>query len=137
MLAGGGYASFCVDAKELITLGHGYDVLVYPCINCGVGIYAQPEALRGAASNGMLQAVTLRMKFSARVKRALLHVRFNGLDLDSKAGTKSDPYWLELPLTAELVRQGLNDLHIALARQGPIANETMVLEQVWVVVRYR
>ena len=55
VLAGGGYASFCVPADELVDLGHRYDVPVYPCINCpgtfDCGAGNGFEALRGAAAN--------------------------------------------------------------------------------------
>ena len=55
LLAGGGYASFCVPAAELVELGHCYDVPVYPCINCpgtfDRGAGRGFEALRGAAAN--------------------------------------------------------------------------------------
>jgi len=55
VLSGGGYASFCVPAEELIELGHRYGVPVYPCINCpgtfGLGGERGFEALRGAAAN--------------------------------------------------------------------------------------
>ncbi len=55
LLAGGGYASFCTPAAEMIALGHRYDVPVYPCINCpgtfDRGADRGFEALRGAAAN--------------------------------------------------------------------------------------
>ena len=55
LLAGGGYASFCTPAAEMIALGHRYDVPVYPCINCpgtfDRGAGRGFEALRGAAAN--------------------------------------------------------------------------------------
>ena len=55
VLAGGGYASFCVPAEELIELGHRFDVPVYPCINCpgtfDLGADRGFESLRGAAAN--------------------------------------------------------------------------------------
>ena len=55
VLAGGGYASFCVPAEELVELGHRHGVPVYPCINCpgtyDLGAGDGFAALRGAAAN--------------------------------------------------------------------------------------
>ncbi len=55
LLAGGGYASFCVPAAELVELGHRCDVPIYLCINCPGTFDRGPgrgfEALRGAAAN--------------------------------------------------------------------------------------
>ena len=51
MLIGGGYTVFTNPAQELVKLGHGHNVPVYPCINCGLGVFGSDEAMRGAASN--------------------------------------------------------------------------------------
>ena len=55
VLSGGGYASLCMPAEELIELGHRHDVPVYPCINCpgtfSLGAGEGFESLRGAAAN--------------------------------------------------------------------------------------
>ena len=51
MLIGGGYTVFTNPARELVNLGHRHDVPVYPCINCGLKVFASDETMRGAASN--------------------------------------------------------------------------------------
>ena len=51
MLIGGGYTVFTNPARELVKLGHRHNVPVYPCINCGLGVFGSDEAMRGAASN--------------------------------------------------------------------------------------
>lgn len=51
LLVGGGYTVFTNPVQELVRLGHRYEVPVYPCINCGLDIFASDEAMRGAASN--------------------------------------------------------------------------------------
>ena len=55
VLAGGGYASFCQPAEDLIELGHRFEVPVYPCINCpgtfDLGADWGFDSLRGAAAN--------------------------------------------------------------------------------------
>ncbi len=51
LLIGGGYTVFTNPARELVKLGRRYEVPVYPCINCGLGVFGSDEAMRGAASN--------------------------------------------------------------------------------------
>ena len=51
LLTGGGYMPLTNPAEELVRLGHGHDVPVYPCINCDAPIPGNDAELRAAASN--------------------------------------------------------------------------------------
>ena len=51
LLVGGGYMPYTNPFEELVSLGHQYEVPVYPCINFGVNDTKQDAAVRGAATN--------------------------------------------------------------------------------------
>ena len=51
LLTGGGYVCYSTPAEELVTLGHRFEVPVYPCINCPANYTLGGNNLRAAASN--------------------------------------------------------------------------------------
>ena len=51
LLTGGGYVCYSTPAEELVSLGHRFEVPVYPCINCPANYALAGGNLRAAASN--------------------------------------------------------------------------------------
>ena len=236
LLTGGGYVCYSTPAEELVSLGHRYDVPVYPCINCPANFKLGADSLRGAAANfwsagadgiylwnfhyigklategygrptvqsyvqhlpeiadarrlkyldktfavnrrvweqyqrasampplpmslggaaggrahmiparvgddvaaaqqaGRLRDVTLRVQAKGAVAGDKLAVALND-QRAQQAVTRADT-WTEFPLEASAVRQGVNQLKVAIAGRAESAAEPLVVEQVQVRVRYR
>jgi len=90
-----------------------------------------PTALR----NGALRDVTLRLKLTGLVEGDLLSIRFNGADVGEAGGVDADEFE-EQPLDPAVVKQGVNELALAVARRGTAAREALTLQEVSVGIRY-
>ena len=94
------------------------------------------DDIPAASRSGVLQEVTLRLKVTGAAEGRLLRVEFDGMGID-KAGTSvHTSQCAEQPLSPTAVKQGTNELKVALARRGATAEEALTLQEVSVLVRY-
>ncbi|MEO2045300.1 MAG: hypothetical protein ABGX16_01855 [Pirellulales bacterium] len=90
-----------------------------------------PSALR----EGKLRSVALRLELQRAVEGDSLAIRFNGASEKAKIVTRDQPIVLPLPPLA--VKQGVNQLQLAIAHRGESAAGEIVLEQALVNIGYR
>ena len=93
------------------------------------------DDIPGALRDGKLGEVKLQLKPRGAVPGDALGVRFN--DAPAQATVAARDRWLVLPLPPRAVKQGVNQLRLAIARRGQSAGEEIVIAQARVDVHYR
>jgi hypothetical protein len=88
----------------------------------------------GAVRGGKLRDATLRLQSSGAVAGDELAVEFNGAVAEVSVAAAGG---LEQRLPPTAVKQGINQLHLAIARRGPSAAQPIVITGTRVDVRYR
>ena len=94
------------------------------------------DNIQAAADGGSLKSLSLGLKLDADAKPERLVVRFNGHAVGDGARRADDSKWVDFPLEPAIVKQGINQLEVAMRDSGP-KTEDAQLVQVWVTVRYK
>lgn len=107
--------------------------------NAGQGSHTVPvrigDDIPAAVRDKKLKDVTLQMQLGGAVAGDVLAVKFN--DATAQAAVPAGEDELDLSLPPAAVKQGVNQLELAIARRGNAADKLLVLNQARVDVRYR
>jgi len=95
------------------------------------------DDIQTAADGGALKSLSLGLKLDADPTRLGLVVRFNGQRVGDGARRADDSNWIDFPLQPAIVKQGINQLEVAMREPGPKTEDAPQLVQVWVTVRYK
>ena len=98
------------------------------------------DDLDSAASDGALQAVTLRLLVEQLTVRDELQFDLNGHMLDASQAQTRQLYndtWLEFDVSPPLMRQGWNRLRVEVIGRNPMIDCQLALASVEVLVGYR
>ncbi|MBI82255.1 MAG: hypothetical protein CMJ81_03580 [Planctomycetaceae bacterium] len=87
-----------------------------------------------AFARGKLRDVMLRLKVQGSVSGDALALDFNGAR--SEFTVTDTTKWSSHPISPPAVRQGVNQIHLGIARRGQLANVPLTVEQARVDLRY-
>jgi len=95
------------------------------------------DNIQEAADRGILKSLSLGLKFERSVNQQGLEVRFNGEAVGDGIASPDDSGRIDFTLKPAIVKQGVNQLAVAMRECASVPEAGPRLVQIYVTVRYR